>query len=1423
MAKNFEEMLTEIFGAVDKIVDVRLQNLEYDKTVICEILSISNDLIGEYLVTDGTTKFFAYSRDIEYNVGDSVYVIIPNNNFNLQKNIIGKYSANKEESYNYVSPMESFLKCTRNYIDIDETEFSILANDISTTEKIVWEWNNEEDSELALKGYNILGISAKFKTWLKDFETSFGNYGLRLYVKDGNGETIALDFDSSLMYGDAYNFMSPIQQEAIFDISNIEEIRRMSLVLYQRKNFETVSEEKIPYKSITGGKLPDNIFVYSPELYFGYNISNFKDGEVLLTTSKSLTYGHSEASRTKDLLLRWFLDKDNIIDNDYEFEDLQTAKIRWYQYHQTEHLVESDDMVPNWFELYSEAIVSEEEYNENPDLYFEPVGAYEYQKATEFKTPLYQKTSGINFDNIILNSSQDEEKFYAVIEYPSKESQLNLYYNDAEYQYLKIIYDFLNDGINGEEISENAEGLRVFLENNLMELTTEQISTAFSQKYECENSLETILNKILFEQDFIKTEYTSKVKYYKSNILTFTNLNSTVDTTTLNYLNGIQLKIDVDGYNGIYFLYDSKNRINNLAEAQMKRILEADCSRLELDGGPVDKDSFCWYLPIHFSMIEPAEDYTLVKMISGGSYYNFTEADETTATHYKIEKEIALYRIKENYNINYTNNEIYFQTKKGDIIYEQSAELSFGPKGSYGLDYTFLLTPVENRPLILSGEMDFITLKPKLLDSNGKEIPITGVIEYNWYSEPVIKDTNVIDHFEDGQDFSCTIKLTPYQGLAIESLEHGIMEAKLAGQVYNNTQVDFYAYYPLSVSTFNEKEVFYYGATNVCYNSLNCSPEYFRDSHRLFINGEEIENLEWKVNSPETLSGVHQFYPFFNGDKLVTPGLYLLNQERAVSIEAWSEGQIVFCYPLRIYRDAYNSSVLNSWDGKLTIDKKNDTILSPMIGVGKIGSGEDGGSAFDGLLMGTVEDRIGLFGLRGGIQTFGFNIDGTAILGNPIGTRIEFDATKALQKFSTIDKEYVNTVTIDTSNKESLFKITHSKANLGNGAGRERVLFNVGTSGYYLQSANYIADTISIKSDKTIESSPTEGLKIDLTNGILESSSLKLSSFNKENRFYINTSDTRPFQIGEDLSFGWNGQMKVGKINIDNFGIRADNGSTNEYKFYLNTAGNRDFSMFDKRDFDDSKDGEWKNSIYGKNLNQKFFNSDSLPNYFPSRETSENFYWNSTALFIGKGKQVVQTNIIKTVYYTDNIKNNEENIENEKMFLQTYLEEHPINSLNFKYSTSEVVSVKGAEKYGYCKYDQLPESIKKGLSSNGIYIYKEVYKTKTFYGIEPVNFLNENYFSVNYGGMVFCSRLYTKQFFAHYIFCNDIFFLKEEDDVKRVFLSYNYNQLQPSSSGGFYFGEGKPNRWFSDLLKNEGLITANYRHINNGSYSDTWT
>lgn len=340
MPDNKRDLSEDLFEAISTITNKYLEGLHYDKTILCTITDASKAKDGEYMVSDGNADFTAYSDNTKYKEKNSVYVTIPQGDFDNKRIIIGKYQ--KEDAgkpYNYIAPMDNFVNITENiFIPEENIEAGLLAN--GKEKRILIGTIN---TNLSYAGYNRLGIKADFKILLNSFNVETGNYGLLLEVFDSNStETTGsylMQLDCAEMFGNVYNFPGFTSQEKVFDISNSLPIEKIKVYLYQKNNFYDISGEKVPIqikdKFNNLFDVDKNIFVDNININFGYDLSSFDNNSILLYTLNGKTYLLSED--LKQVKMRWIREIDGQLtildDNDdlYKIKDTN-FKIHWYRW-----------------------------------------------------------------------------------------------------------------------------------------------------------------------------------------------------------------------------------------------------------------------------------------------------------------------------------------------------------------------------------------------------------------------------------------------------------------------------------------------------------------------------------------------------------------------------------------------------------------------------------------------------------------------------------------------------------------------------------------------------------------------------------------------------------------------------------------------------------------------------------------------------------------------------------------------------------------------------------------------------------------------------------------------------------------------------------------------------------------------------------
>lgn len=336
MGADYNEI---ICTAIDTIVNSRIQQLQYDITKVCQIEDASNAAQGKYIVADGAAKYEAFTNDTTLRKGNSVQVLIPNGDYNMQKTIISKVAANDTTPYNYVSPMDAMVKITDNvFLGVPIT--GILANEDSpngganiSKSILIHEISGLED----LGGYTRLGIEVDLRTWLPS-DTISGTYGIqiRIFSKDKTSYELQ-PFTNNEMYGNPYSFIHNFTQEMVYDISWIDSIETIQVFLFQDGKFQNDQGQYIPWQEEFDGELvpcSKNIFVDDLRIYLGYDKKELSDNFIQIYSSEGLVFGGALDNVNIDLTARWF-HKNKNGDFDLYPESIiqeEAYEIKWFEY-----------------------------------------------------------------------------------------------------------------------------------------------------------------------------------------------------------------------------------------------------------------------------------------------------------------------------------------------------------------------------------------------------------------------------------------------------------------------------------------------------------------------------------------------------------------------------------------------------------------------------------------------------------------------------------------------------------------------------------------------------------------------------------------------------------------------------------------------------------------------------------------------------------------------------------------------------------------------------------------------------------------------------------------------------------------------------------------------------------------------------------
>nr|DAU63177.1 MAG TPA: hypothetical protein [Caudoviricetes sp.] len=1096
-----------LFKAIDIITSKRISQLQFDKTIVAEIIDNKKAKQGEYSLSDGSAnEFIAYSENEDYKKGDSVYVNVPNGDFNSQKRIVGRHIDEEGKYLTYKPPLDKYVNITGDLCP-DKGFYGLLANRPDKLETVIWqgEVNRYQD-------FTRIGIKAEFKSWLNNYKPIEGNYGVRVDLRCETCGGVATEkkitnhsfyLDSVGMYGNPYNFESFYSQEGLYDLSKVNGyVVAMRVVFYQDANFlpNNRNLNAVPYKDGQGNYLPDNLFVRNIEVGLGYEIGDVEKNTVFLTSRNGNTYNQrkTQNENRKELKIQWVREgKQGLYVADTKEELPEDAIIHLYKYKLGLEDVTDELAGPLWLPMMHD--------NNSFDIFVDP------------------------------DLGEPTTKYKAIIESPSMD-YINATYLSTENKKYSSLLETLHQ-----------------LENQLPGATEEIKNSHAAAKKAFDSYVE---------------ESKAQRRVYESKVLTLTSEVPVADTTTADLINALKIEVDKEGMKGNYFLYNEMGGIRSSVESNKLRKLKATYNSVTVgDKGLEDAESITWKIPLINTMIVKPEEgkefdtkdgvtsfwiednaYFCVKRIRNNrnSGHNKENLDIGKVNQWT---EDFFFRIKDYYMQSATNNIISVYVTKNNITYKASAELFFGPTGSNGTDFTFRMS-FDSDTVAFTGdrkfETDILRVNLNMFDYNNDIIPSFWKhgIDIKWYS----KD-NKVSFCDANGELINTDKLTVKDN-------HFYIRRVNNDVPYYNILEAVVAAPPKSKATTNQKNqvklttrlpipwrkdsslIGMEGATTITYDSSGVKPRYntreyciwkqdkvgnFNEQHNSRVEGDGV----WQVLAPQP----EKYYPKMNqGNSLIVPSMYVQGLSKEIAV-TYTSGDLQWVQPILMEQDAYSSAYLNAWDGNLTIDEKNDIILSAMIGAGF----KDNQNRFNGILMGDLRPAFGigketgLFGFHEGVESFGWKVDGTGFIGKKGHGQILFDGNKGIIKSGTYQADSKGMeIDLDGSDgNSSSFKAYGQGGKfelntIGNGTpllsikdASNRQMMYIDSGKYYLQSANYSEGTWG------------SGMHINLSNGDIKAKDFHLRiNIDNERKIVLDSADEVPLQIG-DRAFSVNYRGKT--------------------------------------------------------------------------------------------------------------------------------------------------------------------------------------------------------------------------------------------------------------------------------------------------------
>ena len=669
---------------------------------------------------------------------------------------------------------------------------------------------------------------------------------------------------------------------------------------------------------------------------------------------------------------------------------------------------------------------------------------------------------------------------------------------------------------------------------------------------------------------------------YKSNIITFTN-NTPISNTANNALSN-KIEIEHDEYsNSTYQLYGENNFLINSTEQYKTRKVKVQYYNKNgiLNNEALQGAQVYWHIPQNNTMIQYNDQDFLVGYDSETEepiyeFLKITDSDspyglDGYTTFYKNnlnEDFYFSYRIKDYYMASATQNHILCKVVKDEYEYDGRIDFTFSSFGTSGTDYTLKISPVGNQSAVLPNKglqftFDLYDYNNALIDYSSNT---SWSLDINISGENYVYDKNTQTVTYQGPDY------------------YGILTAKLSC-IMDGKAIQLTSYYPLAYASAN---YFLEGAKTIIYNSNGGSePAYYKQEYKLYYLDNEQGLIEYPsaldyyienpYNESEEYNILKAYYPQIIDKKISPCAIFIqdsLIQPVVMVADPNKNSEVIYYQSIYIGQNRYPSAMLNAWDGELTIDEKNGTILSAMVGAGR----KTVNNTFEGILMGDIKagaefnpeeekSGLGLYGFNDGAQSFGFNIDGTAFLGKSGRGRIKFDGnsgtiTSASYELShsagmkiDLDDGLIDIVgasistnadgvkdyqplnsSVRISVEDPYFKIMSAHNN---------PLIEIGQDEYFLQTDNFggndVSDNALIYDEDGIKlnrqndngqivdvgfNSEKIGTRIDLMTGKIESYDFTINAYNGKQSILLSSSAEKyPFNINDVFTIDWSGSV----------------------------------------------------------------------------------------------------------------------------------------------------------------------------------------------------------------------------------------------------------------------------------------------------------
>ena len=921
----------------------------------------------------------------------------------------------------------------------------------------LWSWDNT-DHEILLE--STMGIQVDVETLLGDYFPVSGDYGLRIVIT-GTAKATATEptrtvtdeiiWTNQQMYGNTYAFYTPYPQQRMLDVSNYISLEHIDIFFYQDHNFKDYRRDFIPY--IQDGQFDSegNEMLYPPNIYYdnlqvllGITTEECKNDRVLLYTHNNLTYGESmyapeqAEENEKELVLAWIhkVDDSAVLVDRREVDitssaetnrtlEFYNANIYWYHF---EYGVPQDTSDirwryagPNW--KYLSEFDNQFKINVIPDFDM----PREQWKAIVVYNGVPYMSDPIEFTNF--DSTLDEKM----------QDQTN-----------EVIFRLLREKLDGEghytvQEDNNLTNFFVYDENNMCIKNDENVRWAdlnyYIQVWIQNNEYGTYVPLPLaidtdnwdnnsFEVEWQYPTTSTMLEYFQpieDADLANAALAPTNDTMSESFIEAIK----------------KCTRKFRIRDRWDMRYINNTVAAIVTRGGRTFK---------------PQQEFLFGQSGNMGSKYTVRIVQDEPAAPCMVQGEYFKVRavVFDDKNIEVNSRHFVFSWKllAPTIITEGAntsiddknwkecfATVNAGDEGNNNIKNVLAGYIRNDYPPVFEVTVRGVDDYPiktvqgfKLVDNSelntNYRINVPNKVEFKSDGKaPITINSNfeVYRIVEDAEDQQLHPEWELHQ-MTLDSRD----------EWNENNPVEYIGLKSILTPNIeiptNNNPVLYWNPPNFDQGySLEPTVEFPNDlQHTNDYRSIKNQLDQWYENASQTSGSsyeiqqelldlyntrlnqlnlvVNKLIPSYNSyclDPYVnyTGGLAIpwewedgLTENYYTTI-SFTDGSFYFKQAIPFSKNTYSSSLLNTWNGSVTIDEDNGAVLSQMIAAGA----KDGNNRFTGVVMGDWAnyadnslDTPGLYGFKYGDQVFGFKTDGTGFIGKSGKGRIEFDGNKSI-------------------------------------------------------------------------------------------------------------------------------------------------------------------------------------------------------------------------------------------------------------------------------------------------------------------------------------------------------------------------------------------------------------------------------------------